>query len=36
MTWDPVVNLSNAMLMLDDYKKQHRLGETKVEWKWKS
>jgi len=30
MTWDPAANLSQAKRVLDDYKKQHKLGETKV------
>jgi hypothetical protein len=33
MTWEPAANLSKAKEMLDDYKKQHGLGETKVKQK---
>jgi hypothetical protein len=35
MTWEPAANLSKAKKMLDDYKKQHGLGETKVKRKRK-
>jgi hypothetical protein len=33
MTWEAAFNLSKAKQMLDDYKKQHGPGETKVEQK---
>jgi hypothetical protein len=36
MTWEPAANLSNAKQILDDYKKQHGLGERKVKRKKKS
>jgi hypothetical protein len=35
MTWELATNLSKAKKMVDDYKKQHRLGETKVKQKRK-
>ena len=36
MTWEPAANLSNAKQILDDYKKQHGLGERKVKCNKKS
>jgi hypothetical protein len=33
MTWEPAANPSNAREMLDDYQKQHGLGETNVKQK---
>jgi hypothetical protein len=36
MTWEPAANLSNARLILDNYKKQYSLGERKVKQKKKS
>jgi hypothetical protein len=33
MTWAPAANLSKAKEMLNDYKKQHGLGEMKVKQK---
>jgi hypothetical protein len=33
MTWKPAANLSKAKEMLNDYKKQHGLGEMKVKQK---
>lgn len=35
MTGKPAANLSNAKQMLDEYKKQYRLGETQVKQKRK-
>jgi hypothetical protein len=35
MTWKPAANLSKVKQMLDDYKKQHSLGEMMVKRKLK-
>jgi len=35
ITWEPAINLSYPLQMLDEYKTQHGLGEMKVKQKRK-